>query len=146
MASVSTYFNFPGTAEEAFNFYRSVFGGEFAGPIYRFAEMPLEPGKPPLSEADQQLVMHVALPILGGHLIMGTDATEGMGFKWAGGNHTYVSLNPDTRAEADRLFAGLSAGGTVETPMQDMFWGAYFGSFTDRFGVNWMINCEKPAT
>ena len=146
MASVSTYFNFPGTAEEAFNFYRSVFGGEFAGPIYRFAEMPPEPGKPPLSEADQQLVMHVALPILGGHLIMGTDATEGMGFKWAGGNHTYVSLNPDTRAEADRLFAGLSAGGKVETSMQDMFWGAYFGSFTDRFGVNWMINCEKSAT
>lgn len=87
--------------------------------------------------------MHVALPILGGHVLMGTDAPETMGFRLVRGNNVYISLEIDTRAEADRLFGGLSAGGEVETPMQDMFWGAYFGSFTDRFGIRWMINCPN---
>jgi PhnB protein len=145
MARVSTYLNFPGTTEEAFGFYRSVFGGEFNGPIRRFADIPPSPGQPPLAEADRQLVMHVELPILAGHVLMGTDAPESMGFKVAPGNQVHINLEPDTRAEADRLFAGLAAGGQVEMPMQEMFWGAYFGSFTDRYGVRWMINCAAGA-
>jgi PhnB protein len=145
MARVSTYLNFPGTTEEAFGFYRSVFGGEFNGPIRRFADIPPSPGQPPLAEADRHLVMHVELPILAGHVLMGTDAPESMGFKVAPGNQVHINLEPDTRAEADRLFAGLAAGGQVEMPMQEMFWGAYFGSFTDRYGVRWMINCAAGA-
>jgi PhnB protein len=145
MARVSTYLNFPRNTEEAFRFYRGVFGGDFNGPIHRFDEMPAAPGQPPLAEADRNLVMHVELPILGGHVLMGTDAPESMGFKVAPGNNVHINLEPDTRAEADRLFNALSAGGKVGMPMQDMFWGAYFGSCTDRFGVMWMVNCAaKP--
>ena len=145
MASVSTYLNFPGTTEAAFEFYRSVFGGDFMGGIHRFGDMPATPGQPPLSDADRQGVMHVTLPILGGHLLMGTDALESMGFKLAVGNHSYISLAPDSRADADRLFSALSAGGTVEMPMKDMFWGDYFGSFKDKFGVQWMVNCSSKT-
>lgn len=145
MARVSTYLNFPRTTEEAFNFYRSVFGGDFIGPVHRYADIPPTPGQPPMPEADKQLVMHVELATLGGHVIMGTDAPESMGFTVRPGNNTYLNLEPDTRAEADRLFNGLSAGGKVEMPMQDMFWGAYFGSFSDRFGICWMVNCAQPA-
>lgn len=145
MASVSTYLNFNGSTEEAFNFYRSVFGGEFEGGIHRMGEAPPMPGQPPLSEADRQLVMHVSLPILGGHVLMGTDASESMGFKLAQGNNVYINLQPDTRAETDRLFTALSAGGKVEMPLQDMFWGDYFGSFVDRFGICWMCNCTAKT-
>ncbi len=140
MARVSTYLNFSRHTEEAFVFYRKVFGTEFTGPIHRFADIPPAPDQLPMAEADKHLVMHVELPILGGHVLMGTDAPESMGFKLAIGNNSYINLEPDSRAEADRLFEALSAGGKVEMPMQDMFWGAYFGSFADRFGVNWMIN------
>ena len=89
--------------------------------------------------------MHVSLPILDGHLLMGTDAPESMGFKLTPGNNVYISLQPDTRAETRRLFDALSAGGSVSMELQDMFWGDYYGSCTDRFGVQWMFNCsEKP--
>jgi PhnB protein len=145
MARVSTYLNFPGSTEHAFEFYRAVFGGEFNGPIHRFGEIPATPGQPPMAEADKKLVMHVELPILGGHVLMGTDAPESMGFTVRPGNNTHINLEPDTRAEADRLFTGLSAGGKIEMPMQDMFWGAYFGSFTDRFGICWMVNCAAAG-
>ncbi|MBL8329758.1 MAG: VOC family protein [Rubrivivax sp.] len=145
MARVSTYLNFDGRTEEAFHFYRSVFGGEFNGPIHRMADAPPAPGQPPLSAEQQQLVMHVELPILAGHVLMGTDAVESMGFQLRHGNSVHINLEPDTRAEAERLFQGLSAGGTVEMPLQDMFWGAYFGSLTDRFGIHWMVNCEQRA-
>jgi PhnB protein len=141
MARVSTYLNFPRTTEEAFGFYRSLFGTEFSGPIHRFSEVPLQPGQPPIADADRNLVMHVELPILAGHVLMGTDAPESMGFSFSPGNNCYINLEPDTRAEAERLFNGLAAGGQVEMPLQDMFWGAYFGSLTDRFGVRWMVNC-----
>lgn len=143
MASVSTYLNFPGNTEQAFEFYKSVFGGDFRGGVMRMGGVPPQEGAPALSEADKNLVMHVCLPILGGHLLMGTDAPESMGFKMVFGNNVYINLEPDTRAEADRLFAALSSGGKVEMPMADMFWGDYFGSFTDKFGVQWMINCAK---
>lgn len=142
MARVSTYLNFARETEAAFEFYRSVFGGEFTGGIHRMREAPTE-GMPKLSEADKNLVMHIELPILGGHVLMGTDAPESMGFKVTAGNNVHINLEPDTRAEADRLFAALSAGGKVEMPLQEMFWGAYFGSFADRYGVRWMINCAS---
>ncbi|MBL8381582.1 MAG: VOC family protein [Burkholderiales bacterium] len=141
MARVSTYLNFPGTTEAAFTFYRTVFGGEFTGPIHRFGEAPTQPGQPPLAAADRDLVMHVELPILGGHVLMGTDAPESMGFSVRHGNGVHINLEPDTRAEARRLFAALADGGRIEMPLQDMFWGALFGSCTDRFGVCWMVNC-----
>ena len=143
MSRVSTYLNFPRSTEQAFDFYRSVFGGEFAGGVHRFADIPPAPGQPPLAESDRNLVMHVELPILGGHVLMGTDAPESMGFSLTPGNNVYINLEPDTRAETDRLFNALSAGGKVEMPLQEMFWGGYFGSITDRFGIKWMFNCAS---
>jgi PhnB protein len=145
MARVSIYLNFPRSTEQAFLFYKSVFGGDFNGPIHRFGEVPQAPGQPPVAEADRNLVMHVELPILGGVVLMGTDAPESMGFNVVQGNNVYINLEPDTRAETDRLFAALSSGGKVEMPLQDMFWGAYFGSLADRFGVRWMFNCSSKA-
>jgi PhnB protein len=145
MARVSTYLNFPRCTEQAFLFYRSVFGGDFNGPIHRFGEMPVAPGQPPLAEADKNLVMHVELPILGGHVLMGTDAPDSMGFSISFGNNTHINLEPDSRGETDRLFHALSDGGHVDMPLQEMFWGGYFGSLTDRFGVRWMFNCTSKT-
>jgi PhnB protein len=145
MSRVSTYLNFPRSTEQAFVFYRSVFGGTFTGPIRRFGDMPAAPGQPPMAESEASLVMHVELPILGGHVLMGTDAPESMGFSLTQGNNVYINLEPDTRAEADRLFNALSAGGIIETPLQEMFWGDYFGSTTDQFGIRWMLNCRSKA-
>lgn len=144
MAHTSTYLNFPGNTEEAFTFYKSIFGGDFLdGKINRFSDIPPQEGMPPLPEEDKNLVMHVALPILGGHLLMGTDAPESMCFKVDKGNNVHIVLHPDTREQADDLFTRLSENGTVEMPMQDMFWGAYYGSFTDKFGINWMISFQN---
>jgi len=145
MAAVSTYLNFPGNTEEAFLFYRSVFGGEFVGGIRRMGEVPAQPGQPPMSESDRKLVLHVTLPIMGGHQLMATDASDSMGFKLVKGNNVNINLQPDTRADADRLFKGLSAGGEVSMPLMEMFWGDYFGSVTDRFGIHWMINCASKT-
>ena len=143
MAAVSTYLNFTRNTEEAFNFYRSVFGGEFNGEISRFKDIPPSENMPPLPEEDKNLVMHVALPILNGHLLMGTDAPESMGFKVNPGNNVYISLHPDNREETRRLFDALSDGGKIEQDLQDMFWGDYYGSCTDKFGVRWMFNCSE---
>jgi len=145
MARVSTYLNFPRTTEEAFSFYKSIFGTEFSGPVARFRDIPAQPGQPPLPETDKNLVMHVELPILGGHVLMGTDAPESMGFTVTAGNNVYINLEPDTRGETDRLFKALAAGGTVEMPLQEMFWGGYFGSLADRYGIRWMFNCANKA-
>jgi PhnB protein len=145
MARVSTYLNFPRTTEQAFDFYRSVFQTDYLGPIARFREMPAAPGQPPLDAADEDLVLHVELPILGGHVLMGTDASESMGFTVTPGNNVYINLEPDTRPETDRLFAALAEGGAVEMPLQEMFWGGYFGSLTDRFGIRWMVNCASRS-
>ena len=141
MARVSTYLNFPRQTEEAFNFYKSVFGGDFLGGINRFSDIPPQEGQPPMAEADKNLVMHIELPITGGHVIMGTDAPESMGFSVSYGNNVHISIEPDTRAETKKLFNALSAGGKVTMELQVMFWGAYFGSCTDKFGVQWMFNC-----
>jgi PhnB protein len=143
MAKVSTYLNFPRNTEEAFNFYKSVFGGEFVGGIHRFSEVPSQVGQPSMKEEDKNLVMHVALPILGGHMLMGTDAPESMGFTVKYGNNIYINLEPDTRTETERLFNALSEGGKVEMKLQEMFWGDYFGSCSDKFGVQWMFNCSS---
>lgn len=145
MASVNTYLNFSGKTEEAFNFYKSVFGTEFQTPIGRFSDAPTMEGMPALPEADLILVMHVALPILGGHLLMGTDAPESMGFNVNIGNNMHIHLNPDTRAQTRELFDKLSSGGQVTMELADMFWGDYYGKCTDKFGVQWMFSCTEPA-
>ena len=142
MSRVSTYLNFPRNTEEAFNFYKSLFGGEFSsGGIARFSGIPQSDGMPPFAEADNNLVIHVELPITGGHMLMGTDAPETMGFNVNFGNNVHINLEPDTRTETKKLFNSLSAGGNITMDLQDMFWGAYFGSCTDKFGVQWMFNC-----
>jgi PhnB protein len=144
MTSVSIYLNFPNQTEEAFNFYKSVFGTEFMDDgIMRFKDIPPQEGMPALPEEDQNLVMHVTLPILGGYLLMGSDAPESMGFKVNKGNNVYINLMPDTRDETRRLFKALSEGGEVEQELQDMFWGDYYGSCKDKFGVQWMFNCSE---
>lgn len=140
MATVSTYLNFNRETEAAFNFYKSVFGTEFVNGIVRFGDMPAGEDQPGPSDEDKNLVMNVQLPILGGHLLMGTDAPESMGFTLNQGNNMYISLHPDSREEADALFAALSEGGTVEMPLEDQFWGDYFGDLIDKFGTRWMIN------
>ena len=146
MASVSTYLNFPRNTEEAFNFYKSVFGTEFQGEIMRMGDVPPQDGMPPFPEEDKNLVMHVMLPILGGHQLMGTDAPESMGFILNMGNNMHINLEPDTRAETERFFNALSEGGQITMELTDMFWGDYFGSCVDKFGVQWMFNCaEKKA-
>ena len=143
MAHVSTYLNFDRNTEEAFELYKSVFGTEYSGPIMRHGDVPVPEGNDGPRDEDKNLIINVQLPILGGHLLMGTDSPESMGFKLNQGNNAYICLHPDTRGESDRLFAGLSEGGQVEMPMTDMFWGDYWGSFTDKFGVHWMINCSS---
>jgi PhnB protein len=146
MARVSTYLNFSRNTEEVFNFYRSVFGGEFeGGGIRRFKDIPPAEGMPPMAEKDINLVMHVELKICGGHHLMGTDAPESMGFILNSGNNVHISLEPDSKAETSRLFNALSAGGIVTMDLQDMFWGAYYGSCTDKFGVQWMFNFEEKT-
>jgi PhnB protein len=142
MASVSTYLNFKNETEPAFEFYRSVFGGEFLGGISRYGDMPPDDNMPPLPGEEKDLVLHVCLPILGGHRLMGSDCPASMGFHISAGNNFNISLNTDTREQADTLMAALSEGGKVTMPMADMFWGAYYGACTDKFGINWMINFE----
>ncbi len=142
MARIDPYLNFDGNAEEAFNFYKAVFGGEFMGGIMRFKDMPESEN---LSEEDRNKVMHVALPIGDGNYLMASDISESMGQTLTVGNNAQVMISPDSREEADKLFNGLSEGGKIEMPMQDVFWGAYFGSFTDKFGVNWMIHLDTST-
>jgi PhnB protein len=146
MARVSTYLNFPRNTEEAFNFYKTIFGGEFGGNgIARFGDIPAMEGMPPMAEADKNLVMHIELNITGGHVLMATDAPETMGFTVNFGNNIHINLEPDSRDETKKLFDALSAGGKITMDLQDMFWGAYFGSCTDKFGVQWMFNCAEKA-
>lgn len=142
MARTSTYLNFAGKTEEAFAFYGSVFDTAPAGPIARMGDVPTQSGAPALSEKEKGYVMHVALPILGGHVLMGTDALESMGHTVKFGNNLSINLEPDTREHTERLFSRLAEGGKVEMPLTDMFWGGYFGLIEDRFGVRWMFNCD----
>jgi PhnB protein len=141
MAKTSIYLNFMGKTEEAFTFYKSIFGGDFVGVFQRLGEVPAGPGMPELTENEKQMIMHVELPILGGLVLMGTDALESMGHTVTFGNNISINLEPDTREETDRLFKALSGGGKASMPLADMFWGGYFGSCTDKYGVQWMFNC-----
>jgi PhnB protein len=144
LATVGTYLNFAGTTEAAFELYRSVFGGEFVAPITRLGDAPGDPERP-LADHERNMVMHVSLPILGGHVLMGTDVPDSMGFGLVQGNNVSITLQPDTLAEADRLWAGLSSGHAEEVSMQMMFWGDYFGTCVDRFGIRWMIVATPAA-
>jgi PhnB protein len=145
MASVATYLNFNGTTEAAFNYYAKVFGTEFVGPVFRIGDAPPMSGMPEMPDDVKRLIMNVQLPILAGHLLMGTDVVESMGHTLTEGNNVSINLTPDTRTETDRLYKGLSAGGSELQPMSDMFWGAYFGTCVDQFGTRWMFNCYEPA-
>ncbi len=142
MANVTTYLNFAGNTEEAFLFYQSIFGGEFSGGIHRMGDMPPQEGQPPMPDHLKNMIMHISLQILGCHLIQGTDAPEEMGFKVNMGNNVYINLEPDTREETDRLFNALGEGGKVEMAMAEMFWGSYYGSLKDKFGLQWMFNFQ----
>ena len=144
MSRVSTYLNFMGNTEGAFNFYSSVFGTEITGELTRLGDMPGGPGAPELSEAEKKMVAHVELPILAGHVLMGTDMVESMGHELKVGNNVTICLESDTRAETDRLYAALSEDGSESTGMEQMPW-AYWGCTLDRFGVRWMFNCYEPA-
>jgi PhnB protein len=139
MSKVSIYLNFQGNTAEAFLYYKSVFNTEFSAPIMYMKDMPQQEGAPKLPENEMNAVMHVALPILGGTVIMGTDMLESMGHKLIVGNNVTLNLEPDTKEEADRLYAALSAGGSDAAPMRQEFWG-YWGCCLDRFGVRWMFN------
>ena len=145
MASINPYLNFDGNCEEVFNFYKSVFGGEF---IYlgRFSEMPEDPsqgGQAAMSAEVANRIMHVSLPIGGGSILMGSDVMPGYGAGFTTGNNFSISLNTESTAEADKLFAALSAGGTVVMPMNKTFWGSYFGMFNDKFGIQWMVSFDE---
>jgi len=138
MARTSTYLNFPRNTEEVFNFYKTVFGTEFSGDgIARMGDFP----NPQLAEEDKNLIMHIELPITGGHVLMGTDAPESMGFTVTLGNNIHIMLEPDTREETRQLFDALALDGLVTQELQEMFWGAYYGTCTDKFGIQWMFNC-----
>lgn len=137
---LNPYLNFPGNCEEVFNFYKSVFGGEFLS-LIRFKEMEI-PGAPGIPKEVENKIMHIALPI-GESILMGSDAPNEMGFKINMGNNNYINIFPASRDEATLLFNKLSNGGEVEMPISDQVWGDYFGSFKDKYGVMWMINYHE---
>ena len=138
MAQINPYLTFNGNCEEAFNFYKSVFGGEFPY-IGRFKDMPDSENMP---EVAKNLIMHVSLPVSNGHVLMGSDSSEAFGQSTIIGNNISVSINAQSEDEAHKLFNGLSAGGKVTMPLEKTFWGALFGMFTDKFGINWMVNYD----
>ena len=138
MALINPYINFNGNTEEAFTFYKSVFGGEFAM-IIRFKDMP-NPGNP-IAENEADKIMHIALPI-GQNVLMGNDVPEYMGRVNENENRSKISISAESREEADKLFNGLSAGGSVEVPMDDSPWGTYFGMFRDKYGIEWMVDFD----
>jgi PhnB protein len=136
MAIINPYLNFLGNTEEVFNFYRSVFGGEFAV-LQRYKDTPEAAAN--LSAEDANKIMHISLPIGNGNVLMGTDALGSMGQNLTNGNSIYLSVSTASDAEADKIFQGLSEGGTVTMPLQKMFWDSYFGMVNDRFGTQWMV-------
>lgn len=142
MAKLNPYLNFDGTCEEAFNFYKSVFGGEFSY-FSKMGDFPVEGTE--IKDEDRNLVMHVSLPI-GDDILMGSDVSHQWSSYFKVGTNNYISITPDSREEADRLFNELSVGGEIEMAMEEMFWGDYFGSFKDRYGICWMINYPLTQT
>ena len=146
MAKVSTYLNFSRNTEEAFNYYKSIFGGEFTGNgISRFSDIPQPEGILPIADQDKDLIVHIELPLPGGHILMGSDAPESMGFKLNPGNNMFINIEADSKEETKRLFTALSTEGKVTMELQDTFWGAYYGTCTDKFGVQWMFNFDEKS-
>jgi PhnB protein len=145
MSRVNTYLNFAGNTEEAFEFYKSLFGTEFIPPVARFRDLPATANLPTLTDAEQDQILHIELPILGGHVLMATDMLASMGQHLRIGNNTTISLELDSREEADHLFDALSDGGSDVMAMRDMPWGAYWGVCLDRFGVRWMFSYTAPS-
>lgn len=144
MVTVNAYLNFEGNCEEAFLFYQSVFGGEFQY-IGRFGDMPPQEGKE-LPESVKHKIMHVVFPISVETMLMGSDIIPEFGHTTTVGNNISLSINVHAKSEADRLFNGLSNGGIITMPLETTFWGAYFGMFIDKFGINWMVNYDEiPA-
>jgi PhnB protein len=139
--SVNPYINFNGNCEQAFNFYQSVFGGKF-GYVGRFKEMPADPDKPMPAEMGEK-IMHISLPISKETSLMGSDTAEGFGPPFQEGNNFSLSINAVTKAEADRLYNALSAGGQAVMPMSNTFWGSYFGMLVDKFHISWMISFDQ---
>lgn len=140
MATFHPYFNFMGNTETAFNFYKSVFGGEFSA-LQRFSDFPAGADLP---EKERNMIMHISYPIGVGTVLMATDMLESAGHKLIVGNQISISVNAESEAEADKIFNGLSAGGSVQMPLEKTFWGAYFGMCTDQFGIQWMVNYDYP--
>lgn len=140
---IHSYLNFENTTEEAFRFYEKALGGKLTE-IHRFGSMPQD-GSFELTPEQKNLVMHVGLGLPDGQMLMGSDMLPGMGPRRVEGNNFSISVHPDSRQEADRVFSALAEGGTVTMPMADQFWGDYFGSLTDRFGINWMVNYSAAA-
>jgi PhnB protein len=138
MATVNPYISFNGNCQEAFNFYKSVFGGDFPY-VGKYKDMPSEH---PISEKDKEKIMHISLPISKETVLMGADTSEAFGGSTQGGKSFSISINAESEEEAKKLFAGLSANGKVTMPLDKTFWGALFGMFTDKFGINWMINYD----
>ncbi|TDQ11277.1 VOC family protein [Pedobacter metabolipauper] len=139
MVIINPYLNFDGQAEEAFNFYKSIFGGEFTM-VKKVGE---SPGTENLTDNEKERIMHIALPIGPNTILMASDILPSFGHQLVKGNTTHLCLHPDSREEAKRLFDGLSEGGTIEMPMEDMFWGDYFGSFKDKYAIFWMISFSQ---
>ena len=142
MEKINPYLHFLGNSEEAFNFYKSVFGGEFAM-LQRFGEMPGSE-EMNLSDADKEKLMHVALPIGDNQVLMATDAIGEHAKDALIGNNFSLSVSTDSKEEADKIFNGLSEGGTITMPLSDTFWGAYFGMCKDKFDIQWMVNYDYP--
>ncbi|MEX0662643.1 MAG: VOC family protein [Balneolaceae bacterium] len=140
MPTINPYLNFQGNTEEAFNFYQSIFGGDFIGGISRFKDTPEGDQLP---KPEQNKVMHIGLPFGNSNMIMATDALESMNQKVNQGNNVYLCISADSRQQADKFFNGLSVSGEIEMEMQDMFWGDYFGMLTDKFGIKWMVSFDK---
>lgn len=138
---IHAYLNFAGRTEEAFRFYAKVLGGKL-GEIHRFGSMPQDSGFE-LSADQKNLVMHVGLELPDGQMLMASDILEGMGPARVEGNNVSLSVHPDSRQDADRIFNGLAESGTVTMPIADQFWGDYFGSLIDRFGISWMVNYSE---
>ena len=137
MAQINPYIHFNGNAEEAFNFYKSVFGGEFAA-VVRFKDLAIPGNSFPESEANK--IMHIVLPIGKNSLLMGSDTPESMGRHNENENRSKISISAESREEADRIFEGLSAGGKIEMPIGESPWGSYFGMFRDKYGIEWMVD------
>lgn len=143
MKAVNPYLNFDGQAEEAMTFYQSVFGGAFlGGGVMRMKDAP-GADEMKLTEEEKNRAMHISLPLDNGQVIMASDILPSMGHQLVAGNNNYISIFTDSREEADRLFDALSVGAEIEMAMKDQFWGDYFGSFKDKYGVCWMINYTK---